>query len=127
VARRPLGIITFARRALGHRDDPLLTPRPRLDSIQTAVDQDPGEPDFERQFFPKRRQVGIRLDERVLHGFVSFGAIAQIVVGDSRCPSLMPSYELGISLASACRPSACMALTADAAALSASRGGRLAG
>ena len=41
----------------------------------------------------------IRLHEGVLHGFVGFRRVAQIVVRDPSCAPLVPRDELGIAFA----------------------------
>ena len=39
------------------------------------------------------------LDERILHGFVGFGGVAEILIGDAQRAALMDDDELGEPLA----------------------------
>ena len=43
--------------------------------------------------------MGEDLDERVLHGFVGFGGVAQILVGDAKRAALVRSHQPGEPLA----------------------------
>ncbi len=42
----------------------------------------------------ERGDVGVRLDEGVLHGLVGLGHVAQIVPGDARRPALLTGNDL---------------------------------
>src|SRR6185295_3705455 len=55
------------------RDEPAIAACARLAPIQTAVDENPREPDLERPGLAIRRDMGKDLDERVLDRFVGFG------------------------------------------------------
>ena len=43
--------------------------------------------------------MGVRLDEGILNRLVRLGGIAHVVKRDSRCASLVPAHQFGISLA----------------------------
>ena len=60
-----------------------------LHSVETAVDENPGEPELEVQPLPKGRDVHEGLQKRVLNRFVDLRGIAQIVVGDAGCTPVM--------------------------------------
>ena len=94
----PFGEIALAARAVRHRGDPALAPRPRLDAIQAPVDQDAREPDFEGELFAKRLQVRIRLDERILHRLVRLRGVAEVMERDPGRATLVPGHQLGIPL-----------------------------
>ena len=76
-----------------------LAARARLAAIEAAVDENAREPDLERPRLAIRADVAEDLDERVLHGFVGFGGIAQVLIGDAQRPPLMHGDELGEPLA----------------------------
>ena len=86
-------------RSPGHRQQPAFPPGARLDPVEAPVDQDAREPDVERQFLAKRREVLIRLHERVLHRLVRLGRIAQVVVRDPGGAPLVPRHQLRVALA----------------------------
>ena len=86
-------------RRFGHRHEPSFPPRPGLDPVQAPVDQDAREPDLERQLLPKRLQVRIRLDQRILHRLVRLRRIAQVVKRNPGRAPLMASHQLGVPLA----------------------------
>ena len=75
-----------------------------LHAIQAAVDQDAREPHLERPAVLEIAQVRVRLDERVLHGLVGFGRVAQVVQGDPRRLALVPADQFPVQLARSARP-----------------------
>src|SRR4051812_44969477 len=92
--QRFLEAVTF----LG-RHEPPITPGTRLATVETAVDENPREPDFERPGLPIRANVTEHLDERVLDRFVRFGGIPQVLIRDSRGTALMGGDEPAEALA----------------------------
>src|SRR5438067_13481048 len=64
--RRP-GI--FDGEAALTRNKPPAAPQPRFPPIETAVNEDAGEPDLERPCLAIRLDVSEDLDERILHRF----------------------------------------------------------
>ena len=113
----------------GHRHQPALAARPRLDPVQASVDQDAREPHVEGQLLAERREVLIRLHERVLHRFVRFGRVAQVVVRDPgrRGAGAGRRVPRTARARPPARPPPACALTAEAAAASASRAATRAG
>ena len=73
---------------VGHRQHPPGASGSRLLPIQTAVDQNPRQPDFERQIPLKRSDVRVRLDKGVLHRLVGFRRIPEVVPRDPRRAAL---------------------------------------
>jgi hypothetical protein len=55
---------------LVNRHDPAVATDARLASIEAAVDEDAGEPDFERPGIAIRGDVSERLDECILNGLL---------------------------------------------------------
>jgi Domain of unknown function (DUF4159) len=106
LARQKRGL---GRQSARHRDGPVypfferhhpaLTASARLDPVEASIDQDAREPDLEGERLAKRREVRIRLDERVLDRLVRLGRVAQIVKRDARRPALMAGHELAKPLA----------------------------
>ena len=80
------------------RHEPAGTPQPRFPPIEAAVDENAGEPDFERPRLAIRVDVTEHLDERVLHHFVGVGRIVQVLIGDAHRPALVNRDELGEAL-----------------------------
>ena len=71
----------------------------RLAAIEAAVDENAREPDLERPGLAVRADVAEDLDERVLHRFVGFGGVAEILIGDAQRAALMDGDQLGEPLA----------------------------
>src|SRR5205823_13132259 len=102
-----LGIVRCARgrnaRFVGARnlgaDGPATAARPRLAAIEASVDENPREPDLERPRFAVRTDVREYLDERVLHHFVGFVGVAQVLVGDARRAMLLHGHALAEAVA----------------------------
>ena len=101
-----------AARLARHRQQPAFPARARLDPVQASVDQDAREPDVERQLLAKRREVLVRLHERVLHRLVRFGRIAQVVIRDPRPrgADAAPRARRTARARPPARPAACMRL-----------------
>src|SRR5439155_26277961 len=74
---------------LSRRSEPAFSTRPRLATIETAIDDNPREPNLERPSLTIRIDVGEHLDEGVLHRLVRFRCIPEILVGDSEGATLM--------------------------------------
>ena len=121
--RKILRRVAFdARRVDRRRRHPPLAAPARLQPVQASVDQDAREPDLERQLLAERADVHVRLHERVLHGLVGVGRVAQVVERDAERPALMPGDQLGIPLAGRVEPSGGLqGLTSTATRASASR------
>ena len=96
VERRGLPGDELLVRRLGRGNEPAFATGPRLAAIETAVDENPREPDFERQFLAERAQVHVRLDERILHRLVRVCGIPQIVEGDAKRPPLVARDQLAV-------------------------------
>jgi hypothetical protein len=81
-----------ARHHLGHivgGDDPTIATDARLPTVETPVDENPCEPDFERPRFAIRADVAKHLDECVLNGLIGIGRVAQVLKGDPQRAALM--------------------------------------
>jgi len=65
-----------------HRQQPTLATLPRAFTVETAIHQDPREPDLERMLRPERFDVNKGLDESVLRRVIGIGRIAQVVKRD---------------------------------------------
>ena len=88
-----LGSRSFTGLAVERRADPAGTPLAGLLAVEAAVDEDPGEPDLERQVLAERLDVREHLHEGVLHGLVRIRRVPQEVVGDPRGPALLPRHQ----------------------------------
>ena len=73
--------------------DPALLPAARLQPIERGVDQNAREPDIERQLAAILLDVQEHLHERVLHGLVGVGRIAQILERDPERPPLQQRHQ----------------------------------
>ena len=93
------GRASSTRCATVSRDEPAGATQPGFPPIEAAVDENAGEPDLEGPRLAIRLDVAEDLDERVLHRFVGFGGIVQILIRDPHRPALMNGHELGEALA----------------------------
>src|SRR5262245_6250315 len=86
------------------RNEPPIAAGPRLPPIQTAVDENPREPDLEPPALPIRGNVRKDAEERVLNRLVGLGGIAKILIRNPRRAALMERDELRKTLASLVHP-----------------------
>jgi hypothetical protein len=96
---RDATVETGSRRVV-RRHDPSVAAHARLPAIEAAIDENAGEPDFERPRFAVRTDVAEHLDEGVLDGFVGLGGITEILESDAKCAALMCNDESFETLAS---------------------------
>ena len=92
--RGALDRVLIAAARIGDRQHPARAARPRLLAIEAAVDQNPRQPHLEREVPLERRDVRVGLDEGILHRFVGFGHIAQVVPGNARRAALLARDDL---------------------------------
>ena len=105
--RRAFDRVLIAEPGVGDRHHPAGPAHSGLLPIEAAVDQNPRQPDLERQVSLKRRDMRVRLDEGVLHRFVCVGCVAQIVPGNARRPALLACDNLREQIARGVRIAGC--------------------
>jgi hypothetical protein len=71
------------------RCEPAVSSSQSLATIETAVDENPGEPDLKRPGLAVRFDAAEDLDERILNGLVGLSLVAKVLVGDPEGPSLV--------------------------------------
>jgi hypothetical protein len=81
------------------RDDPTVASHASLSTIETAVDENSCEPDFEGPGLAIRADVAEHLHESVLDRFVGFCSIAQILKRNSQRAPLVGRDETSEPLA----------------------------
>jgi hypothetical protein len=85
----------------GRREQPPGPTISRLDTVQTRVDKNLCEPEFEEKLFAKRWKMGERLEEGVLNYLIDLGGLTKIVKRDPGSSMLMTNDELLEALAGA--------------------------
>ena len=80
--------------------EPAIEPKPadaRMQAappvVETAVDENTGEPHLERPCLAIRSDMAEGLEKRVLHHFVGVGRIVQVLVGDAKRAALVNRDE----------------------------------
>jgi hypothetical protein len=100
--KRPFGVMAAGERSSPNLvrmrrlrgDEPPFTADECLSPVEAAIDENAREPDLKRPLFTIRSDVREHFDERVLHGFVGFGGVAQILKRDSRRSPLVQRDQL---------------------------------
>src|SRR5262245_17619286 len=88
------GPLRIAKTDIVGLDEPTIATCSSLAAVEAAVDENPREPHLERPRLPVGGNVAEGLDERILHGLVGFGAVAQVLERNPRGPPLVRGDQL---------------------------------